>query len=141
MDLITASGILTAIATVTLAIVTLFLAKATIQLANITKNQDKPWLHFYFILGDINKITKDMLYVKNIGKGAALDVKFTVNNGVQYTLDALAPSQKYVVLKLLSDDVKEYVIDEITYKDINEKPKKQQKVEPKIMNFMIYTDF
>jgi hypothetical protein len=144
MDLITASGILTAIATIALFIVTGYLAKATIQLTNITKNQDKPWLHFYFMLGD-KSITNDWLYVKNIGKGAALDVKFNVKIGgiptIQQTLDALAPSQEFVVLKLPSDNTKEYEIDEISYKDINEKPINQQNIQPKIMNFNTYTDF
>lgn len=133
------SGTITAIATIALAIVTVFLVKATIQLADISKNQDKPWLHFYYMYVD----DRNQLYVKNIGKGAALEVEFTVKNGGlpahQQKLDALAPSQEFVVLSLPSDDSNIYEIDEIMYKDINKNAIKQQKIDPKIMNIIIIT--
>lgn len=138
------SGTITAISTVALAIVTVFLVRATIQLANITKNQDKPWLHFYFMLSDGRSFNHDRLYVKNIGKGAALEVEFTVKHGglpaYQQKLDALAPSQKFVVLDIPPDNSEIYEIDEIMYKDINKNAINQQKIDPKIMNFATYTE-
>jgi hypothetical protein len=140
----TNSGIITAIATAALAIVTLFLVRATIQLANITKNQDKPWLHFYYILAEGGLHSNDKLYVKNIGKGAAFEVEYTIKHrGIQYLehkLGALAPGQKFTVLNMPSNNSEPYEIDEIKYKDINNTPITQQKIEPMIMNFTTYTD-
>ncbi|OGM11229.1 hypothetical protein A2Z22_00730 [Candidatus Woesebacteria bacterium RBG_16_34_12] len=145
MDL---TDIITAIATVALVIVTGFLVWATKQLVNITKNQDKPWLHFYFRLGDFKTI--DRLYVKNIGKGAALEVEFTLKHGlIAYTqkLDALAPTQEFALpgdfdsSEIPPDNSKIYEIDKIMYKDINKNAINQPKIEPKIMNFATYTDY
>lgn len=139
----TYSGTLTAIATIALVIATVFLVKATSLLANITKNQDKPWLHFYFMLADGGLYSNDRLYVKNIGKGAALEVEYTVKHGglPAYTqkLDALAPGQRFTALETPPDNSEPYEIEEIKYKDINNNPINQQKIEPMIINFMTYT--
>lgn len=143
-------GTITAIATIALVLATVFLVKATTQLTNITKNQDKPWLHFYFMLADNRLYANDKIYVKNIGKGSAFEVKFTVKYGglraYQQKLDALAPTQEFALpgvfhsLETPPDNLKIYEIDEIMYKDINKNAINQQKIEPKIMNFATYTD-
>jgi phosphoribosylanthranilate isomerase len=98
---------ITAIATVALVIVTIFLVYANSQLANITenlvyanlqlvqitKNQDKPYLHFY-------AKQDGSIYIKNAGKGAALNVEYTYNkNGrPEYpirTWDVLCPNEEF----------------------------------------------
>ncbi len=60
----THSGTLIAIATIALVIATVLLVWATMQLANITKNQDKPWLHSYIMLAEDIPYPTDRLYVK-----------------------------------------------------------------------------
>jgi len=73
-------------------IATVALVSVTIYLAGFNKKmwlaQDKPWLHFYFReeefeIKSLINATEDLLwprlYIRNVGKGHALDVKFNVD--------------------------------------------------------------
>lgn len=85
--------IFTAIATIALVIVTIFLVWANLQLVNITKNQDRPYLHFY-------AKRNGSIYIKNVGKGVALNVEYMyIKNGrpegTIRTWDALSPKEKF----------------------------------------------
>ncbi|MBU3967692.1 MAG: hypothetical protein KKG76_10015 [Euryarchaeota archaeon] len=123
------SGTITAFATIFLVIVTGLLVLATLQLANITKNQDKPWLYFYWKNDDdgVN------LYVKNVGKGVAVDVQYRIG-AHKRTIDAISPKEKKLLSKIPVDDKEEFQIDDLTYKDINLMPMNQNRtVNPKII--------
>jgi hypothetical protein len=103
--------------------------------------QDIPLLHFYVKLG---RDTNDRLFIKNIGKGAALDVKFTVKHGGRPEVDidglVLAPREEYKILDLSPDNVEKYEIDEITYFDVNKRTINQEKIVAFAKNFTTYTD-
>jgi hypothetical protein len=103
-----------AIATIALVTVTVFLVRATIQLANITKNQDKPRLYFYLI----NEDAGVNLYIENVGKGAAIDVHFKMGSMI-ITFPVISLRDK---IQLPVADLKEFQIENLTYKDINEMP-------------------
>ncbi|VVB91819.1 Uncharacterised protein [uncultured archaeon] len=127
------SGSITAIATIFLVIATVFLVRATLQLANITKNQDKPWLYFYpvetesQVYGNPSPRNHD-LYVKNIGKGGARDIRFGIylddqSSPIKETNPdetfSLSPGEKFRIMKLPNPHGN-VSIENICYLNINE---------------------
>lgn len=95
--------IITAIATIALVIVTIYLVSANLQLVNVTKNivsanlrlvkitenQDRPYLHSY-------AKQDGSIYIKNVGKGVALNVEYTYNkNDRPEYRDVLCPNEEF----------------------------------------------
>lgn len=139
------SGAIIGIATTFLVIVTLALVIATWQLVKVNKrmmlSQDKPWLYFYTakkesqVYGNPSPII-NYLYVKNVGKGAALKIRFTVNLDNQSSPItetrpddefSLSPNEELRITKLPNShgDVS---IENICYLDINEEKRYQKEV-------------
>ncbi len=114
-----------------IAIATIFLVLATIYIANFNRKlwiaQDKPYLHF--ILTDWYKDVKNArfgVYVKNIGKGPAKDIKFEVV-GKKYSPVSLAPMEKLPIREISDDEREDGVqITNIYCKDTNEIQHKQK---------------
>ncbi len=91
----------TALATIFLVGVTAFLAYATIQLTQVTKKmwlaQDKPYLMFYMKFIEQIDQRIPLLFVKNIGKGPAFDIRFNVDIINQHSpqeIIAIAPYEE-----------------------------------------------
>jgi hypothetical protein len=144
LDLVTLSAYstaATAIATIFLVGVTAFLVLATIQLTNTTKQltditkemwlaQDRPLLYFYIVkqesgFAGASPIPTRYLYVKNIGKGPALGIRFNVDVVNQHSpqeIIALSPHEERKIIGLPNTHG-EVHISGINYTDINEIPK------------------
>jgi hypothetical protein len=121
------STVFTAIATILLVIVTYFLVKATRQLTDVSKKtwiaHDRPLLRFYI---KRHKTTPDIpifdLYIKNVGKGNALDILFDI-----YMDNKLEPEPLHINLLSVGEErkIKQLVgsrtidIEELMYEDIN----------------------
>ncbi|MGB8215710.1 MAG: hypothetical protein WCE94_00245 [Candidatus Methanoperedens sp.] len=124
-----------------LTISTIFLVVATGIIAYYNRKlwiaQDKPWLHFYV------RQNAESLYVKNIGKGAALKVRCNIrlggSGGDGYEPDALEPGQESVIREFPIRDNNgnplEIEIEDIVYEDINEITYKQKPIRPQIVDF------
>lgn len=126
----THSGTLTSIATIALVIATVFLVRATLQLANITNNQDKPCLIFDYIetkapieIADgvySNDEFRKNIFVKNIGKGHAFKIKFEFyplsGKTRNYSFDVIPSGDKKFLCTL---DSLEFETSRISYYDIN----------------------
>jgi hypothetical protein len=124
-----------------IAIITIFLVIATAIIAYFNMQlwiaQDKPWLHFYV------RQNAGRSYVKNIGKGAALNVKFSIrlvgSKGDGFEIDALSPNQEFVIGESPIRDIKrnplEMEIGDIVYEDINGRTYKQKPIKPQIVDF------
>jgi hypothetical protein len=132
-----------------IAISTIVLAAATIYLAYFNMKlwfaHDKPWLCSY------HKLADNRSYIKNVGKGAALGLKFTVKFGgsprYQHSIPALSPNEEYAVTESpespvldTKGNVMEYEIDEITYKDINGMTINQKLNKPIIIDLLTWMD-
>lgn len=133
------STVATALATIFLVGVTALLVLATNQLTGVTKKmwlaQDNPRLHFIIYrqgqnLGFATKPERPdqptrYLYVKNIGKGPALDIRFNVdviNQHLPREIIALSPYEEKEIMGLPNTHG-EVHIREINYEDINKMPK------------------
>ncbi len=118
----------TALATIFLVGVTAFLVYATIQLTKVTKKmwlaQDKPYLIFYMRFMEMTGRRIPLLYVKNIGKGPALDIRFNVAVNNQHSpqeIIAIAPYEEIQTTAMVPPETHgEVHITEITYRDTNE---------------------
>lgn len=132
-----------------IAIATIALVAATIYIAYFNMKlwiaQDKPWLCSY------HKLADNRSYIKNVGKGAALGVKFTLKFGgsprYQQSIPCLSPNEEYAFTKSpespvldTKGNVMEYEIDEITYKDINGITKNQKLNKPIIVDLWTWMD-
>ncbi len=118
-----------------IAIATIALVGATIVIAYFNRQlwlaQDMPFLDFY-------AKEDDWIYIKNVGKGAALEVNYTYkingNPSNSYEFNALSPNQE---LRL---DIKYPVLDskgnyavltiDVRYKDVNKKTYTQNSILP-----------
>ncbi len=120
------SEIITAIATIFLVIATILLAYFNMKL---WRAQDKPWLSFHIRKLDFQFVggpAPFILYVKNIGKGPALDVKFKIdliNGRFDKEYESLSPNEERIVMEIpksvFDPPVSEFYINEIEYTDIN----------------------
>ncbi len=116
----------TAFATIVLVIVTALLVIATRQLTDVTKKmwlaQDEPNLRFYIqYLEQIDKRIP-VLYIRNIGKGTARDIRFNVavinQNPPPQEIRELAPFEEKQIMGLPATHG-EIHIREINYTDIH----------------------
>lgn len=133
------SPLITAIATVVLVVATVALVVATMLLVKYNKKlwrtQNEPLLYFYknYFMhksGKLNISSQHIgFFVKNVGKGPAIEVKLNVRSGQQeYYINALSPGEKSLIFftpKKCFDGfsgeatIGEVTIDDITYKDLN----------------------
>ena len=107
------------------AISTMTLVVSIIHLANINNKlwlaQDKPWLNFRttyvsVIIGETRR--RQVLHVKNIGKGPALEITFKIGPVDEpVSISSLSPGQEESVNNIHLPD--EFQIKEISYNDIN----------------------
>ncbi len=106
-----------------IAIATIALVGATIYIAYFNMKlwhaQDRPWLRFHVGCMDMNNEKFCLLYVTNIGRGAALDVKFKTL-AKEFHYDSLTPGLgqriEKVSFPLPPNGIE---IREISYTDIN----------------------
>ena len=114
------------------AIATVFLVIATVLLVKVTLTQNKPWLYFYFKKEyrpsmEFNKNGNGMprsppqLYVKNVGKGPAIEIEFEIGQ-IEIPLNALSPQEEVNINEKypgIFDKSKKIKIINIKYDDIN----------------------
>jgi len=134
------SSLIVAIATVFLVIATVFLVRATVLLVRVTLTQNKPWLYFFKkedrpgteFNKNGNGVTRlPQLYVKNVGKGPAIEIEFKIEqNTIQ--LNALSPQEEVNIIKIypsISDKLsKKNKITDIKYNDLNNQSCSQDNV-------------
>lgn len=126
------SALITAIATVALVVATISLIEYNKKL---WRSQNEPLLYFYkneFMsksdkLGNSSRNTG--FFVKNVGKGPAIEVKLNVESEKQeYYSNALSPGEKSLIFFTPTKyferfsgatTIGEVTIDDITYKDLN----------------------
>jgi len=104
------------------AIATVFLVLATVSLINATLTQNKPLLHFYSRSQTKTRDDLDdgpQLYIKNIGKGPAIDIQCRINKK-EFELSALCPHEEKYTNKTIGKH-EEIIITDIKYDDINDK--------------------
>lgn len=128
-----------AISTTVLAIVAIYSIFFNIKL---WRSQDKPWLNFRLkheipVMNPNVKpenVSYFSLIVENVGKGAALDIKFEIDKlDKNIEIDSLPPKFERFVYKIPESFIdNELRIHKIVYKDIN-KLKGRQK--PQIISF------
>ena len=105
-----------------IAIATVFLVIATVSLIGATLTQNKPLLHFYLGSKSSTRIgldDKPQLYIKNIGKGPAIDIKCRINKK-EFELNALCPHEEKSTNRTIGNH-EEIIITDIKYDDINDK--------------------
>lgn len=124
------SALITAIATVALVVATISLIKYNKKL---WRSQNEPLLYFYKDHFTSTKLDISSLntgfFVKNVGKGPAIEVKLNVGSKKQeYYSNALSPGEKSMILFTPTKcferfsggtTIGEVTIDDITYKDLN----------------------
>ena len=129
------SALITAIATVALVVATISLVEYNKKL---WRTQNEPLLYFYnnYFMPKSGKLDISSphigFFVKNVGKGPAIEVKLNVRSGQQeqqeYYSNALSPGEKsliFITPKKYFDvfsgeaTIGEVTIDDITYKDLN----------------------
>jgi hypothetical protein len=89
-----------------IAIATIALVAATIYIAYFNMKlwiaQDKPWLYFFVKKVDffIGEPTRLGIYVKNVGKGVAFDIKYQVEAPINksFNIVALSPNEEFMEL-------------------------------------------
>lgn len=104
------------------AIATVFLVKATVSLIGATLTQNKPLLYFYSESKPNMRIgldDKPQLYIKNIGKGPAIEIKCRINKK-EFELNALCPHEEKSTNRTIGNH-EEIIITDIKYDDINDK--------------------
>lgn len=99
--------------TAVMAFATKELVSANRELISITKNMDRPFLIFFY--RDEHK--HNVLYFKNVGKGAALGISFNTGFDVHYT--AVSPNEEHAFN--LSAKNPDELITNIKFCDINGK--------------------
>lgn len=113
------------------AIATVFLVITTVLLVRVTLTQNKPWLYFYFKESqtsmEFNKNGNGIprlppqLYVKNVGKGPAIEIEFEIGQ-IKIPLNALSPQEEVNINEIhfgiLGKSKKIKIID-IKYIDLN----------------------
>lgn len=113
------------------AIATVLLVIATVLLVRVTLTQNKPWLYFYFKESPpCMEFTKNgygmarlppQLYVKNVGKGPAIEIKFEIKQ-IKISLNALSPQEEVNINEVHSGipgKSKRIKITYIKYNDLN----------------------
>lgn len=114
------------------AIATVFLVIATVLLVRVTLTQNKPWLYFYFKKeyrpsmeftenGNGMPRLPPQLYVKNVGKGPAIEIEFEIGQ-INIPLNALSPQEEVNINEKypgISDKFKKIKIINIKYNDLN----------------------
>lgn len=117
------AGAITGIATVFLVLATLILAYFNLKL---WLAQDKP--HLIFTVKPENGVS---FYIKNIGKGPAIDISFKVGT-IAYSRKSLAPLEEVLIRqhKGYMEGLDSYIngVKYIRYKDINGKKRKQNPI-------------
>lgn len=119
---------ITAFATIVLVSVTALLVLATKQLSDVTKKmwlaQDRPLLKFYIKrYGESSPVPISYLYVKNVGKGPALDILFNIYLGnklepLPIRISLLYIKEETAIKQLAGSGTIE--IEDLIYNDINE---------------------
>lgn len=126
-----------------IAVATVALVGATIWLALDNRKmrlaQDKPWLYFYLkemyfgsgFVGSVDQLPSPFyLYVKNVGKGPAINIKFKVEQA-EVQREALSPEEESHINEIKLDSElmsKGITIENITCKDLNDYERPQEKV-------------
>ena len=114
------------------AIATVLLVIATILLVRVTRNQNKPWLYFYFKKeyrpsmeftenGNAMPRLPPQLCVKNVGTGPAIEIEFKIEQ-IKIPLNALSPQEEININEIHSDILgtsKKIEIIDIKYTDLN----------------------
>ncbi|MDO8726710.1 MAG: hypothetical protein Q7J35_11640 [Candidatus Methanoperedens sp.] len=119
-------GSIIGIATVLLVVATLVLAYFNLKM---WLAQDRPYLDFRIRHDEILE-NQFNFYIKNIGKGSAIDITFKIDNTI-YSRKSLDSHEEILIETVESlEDTKKYIngIKNIKFKDINGFGKKQNSI-------------
>ena len=121
-------GSIIGIATLLLVLVTLGLAYFNLRL---WLAQDRPYLDFRLKPPDENHKNQFNFYIKNIGKGPAIDITFKIDN-TKYLKKSLDSHEEILIETVgFAEYHNKYIngVKNIRYKDINRIKKKQNSIE------------
>ena len=119
-------GLINGFATLLLVVVTIGLAYFNLRL---WLAQDRPYLEFRLKPADENQKNIYNFYIKNIGKGPAIDITFKIDN-TTYSRKSLDSHEEILLDAVGFVDVEKYIngVQNIHYKDINKKKQKHNSI-------------
>lgn len=131
-------GLILGFATLLLVVVTLGLAYFNLRL---WLAQDRPYLEFRLRPADENQKKQFNFYIKNIGKGPAIDITFKIAN-TTYSRKSLDSHEEILLETGEIADITKYIngVENIRHKDINGIFKKQDSIKFMDMGVIMTAD-